>query len=70
MHFINVNAITCREKINKSMKRIDKYKKKKTDLWNDTPHTSVVIKQAFSVHVQWGIYSSLNFPECWILVNT
>lgn len=29
MHFINVNAITCREKINKSMKHIDKYKKKR-----------------------------------------
>ena len=33
MHFLNVNAVTCREKDSKSMKCIDTYKKEDRPLF-------------------------------------
>jgi hypothetical protein len=44
MHFINVNAITRREKNNKNMNYIDKYRKEEHRSLKDATPTSVVIK--------------------------
>lgn len=44
MHFINVNAITCKEKNSKSMKYIDKYKKEEDRSLKDAAPVSIVVK--------------------------
>lgn len=52
MHFINVNAITChREKNNKSMKCIDKYKKEDRALKGCCPYFN-----SHKISVLWFIH--------------